>query len=490
MLRRWIVIFVAVTLMAIAALGGTLVWTAMHSSSAGAIDCFASPFSLSPRSPQHAVFTARLIRVAHAGRVDDHWGGDWAVGVVEESFWGLPAWFPHFVLLINNTYWENTTVLVSGGREQGILTRFLPIVDTRLGCGYFSYRMPDAQIYLRLLRKPPASAMNRITGYVRSRRPVGSASGSSGQSTTIVPHMYSAWPIGAYKELFRGDSVRYVAMPGAIVRVTGSSGSWDFMTDQDGIYLTSDLPAGGYTVQLLNPPPNQVSHFERVGRYGMSGKGFWTLNLSTQWAGTIEGNVRDVSGKPGFAFLELQNADGASVGSEMAYEAKTNDDGTFLFAGLPMGGRYLLRMNPYGPQEYSPYAPLYYPSAERREEGEVLEINEKERHVQNLNFKVTPLVERTLRIRVAWPNGGQIGEEFFCIVYEEGREYTHRQCGGIESDGTAELPVFGDGPVRVFAYAVVNRNEELHYSRAVELEPAKLPRMLDLTITSSDPQPY
>jgi hypothetical protein len=91
---------------------------------------------------------------------------------------------------------------------------------------------------------------------------------------------------------------------------------------------------------------------------------------------------------------------------------------------------------------------------------------------------------------VAWPNGGQIGEEFFCIVYEEGREYTHRQCGGIESDGTAELPVFGDGPVRVFAYAVVNRNEELHYSRAVELEPAKLPRMLDLTITSSDPQPY
>ena len=259
MLRRWIVIFAAVTLMAIAALGGTFVWTAMHSSPAGAVDCFASPFSLSPRSPQHAVFTARLIRVAHMGRVDGHWGGDWAVGIVEESFWGLPAWPLHFVLLINNAYWENTTVLVSGGREQGILTRFLPIVDTRLGCGYFSYRMPDAQIYLRLLRKPPASTVNRITGYVRSRRPVGSASRSSGQKgTTIVPPSYSNWRESRrLRGTIQGRQRQILAMPGAIVRVTGSSGSWDFMTDQDGIYLTSDLPAGGYTVQLLIRPPTR-----------------------------------------------------------------------------------------------------------------------------------------------------------------------------------------------------------------------------------------
>jgi hypothetical protein len=186
MLRGWIRMFVAVTLMAILALGTTFVWTAVHSSSAGGIDCSASVFSLSPLSPQHAVFTARLIRVAHTGRVDDHWGGDWAVGIVEESFWGLPTWPLHFVLLINNTYWENTTVLASGGRAKGILTRFLPIVDTR-GCGYFSDRMPDAEIYLRLLRKRPASARNRIMGHVRSHKPVDRPPQPSQRSTTIIP---------------------------------------------------------------------------------------------------------------------------------------------------------------------------------------------------------------------------------------------------------------------------------------------------------------
>jgi hypothetical protein len=66
---RWILAVVAVPIIAILVLGSTLVWTAMHSSVAGAVDCGAPPFSLSPRSPKHAVFTARLIKVAHTGRV-------------------------------------------------------------------------------------------------------------------------------------------------------------------------------------------------------------------------------------------------------------------------------------------------------------------------------------------------------------------------------------------------------------------------------------
>ena len=465
----------------------------MHSSLTGAIDCFASPFSLSPRGPQHAVFTARLIRVGHQGRVDDNWGGDWAVGVVEESFWGLPAWPLHFVLLINNTYWESTTVLVSGGRENGILTRFLPIVDTRLGCGYFSYRMPDARIYLRLLRKPPASALNRITGYVRSHKPVNGAPRPLPRSTTIIPPIYSHWPMAAYEETFRGDSERYIPLAGAIVKVTGSSGSWNFTTDQDGIYVTSDLPAGGYMVRVLNPPANQVSRAERVGRYGVSRTGFWGLNLSTEWAGTIEGNIGDTSGKPGFAYLELRNADESSLGSDMPQESQTYGDGVFRFERLPIGGRYILRMNPHGPRGDSPYAPLYYPSASHREEAQVLEINEKEPHIQNLHFVVKPLPERALPIRIAWPDGRSADDSFFCITYEYGGEWellhALSQCGGDESNGMAEVPVFGDAPIRLYAYARPDKEKKLphRYSKVVKLDPSALPQVLDLTLTSTDP---
>jgi hypothetical protein len=229
--------------------------------------------------------------------------------------------------------------------------------------------------------------------------------------------------------------------------------------------------------------------------YGVSRMEFSGLNLYTEWAGTIEGNVRAVNETPGFAFLELQNADGTPVSAEIQHEVQTSNDGAFRFERLPTGGRYILRMNPYGPKEYSPYASLYYPSASRREEAAVLEINEKEQHLQNLNFKVKPLVERTLPIRVAWPKGGPIDDAFFCITYEQGgeweREHALRQCGGTEANGMAELPVFGDGPVRVFAYAFVDKNKKIppRYSRSVQLEPATLPQMLDLTITSSDP-PY
>ena len=95
--------------------------------------------------------------------------------------------------------------------------------------------------------------------------------------------------------------------------------------------------------------------------------------------------------------------------------------GRFALGAYQWGGRYLLRMNSYGPQEYSPYAPLYYPSASRREEGEVLEISEKEQHIQNLNFKVKPLVERMLRIRVAWPNGGQMARNSSASFTSRGR---------------------------------------------------------------------
>jgi hypothetical protein len=123
----------------------------------------------------------------------------------------------------------------------------------------------------------------------------------------------------------------------------------------------------------------------------------------------------------------------------------------------------------------------------------VLEIKEKEPHIQNLHFVVNPLPERELPIRIAWPDGRPADGSFFCITYEYGGEWEHlhalSQCGGDESNGMAEVPVFGDAPIRLYAYAHPDKNEKLphRYSKVVELDPSALPHSLDLPLISTDP---
>jgi len=112
-----------------------------------------------PQSPNHAVFTARVIVVGrsfraligHHGIYDQH-AGDWAVGVVQERFWGLPSWGPHLVLLTNFIYRRGETYFIDGARENGLLTRALPIVEAGIGCSR-SRLAQDAVVDLHLLRE-------------------------------------------------------------------------------------------------------------------------------------------------------------------------------------------------------------------------------------------------------------------------------------------------------------------------------------------------
>ena len=95
---------------------------------------------------------------------------DWAIGVVEESFWGMPRW-TRFVLLTNNVYWKRETYFVDGRRAGGLLTQLLPIVEGGVGCGR-SRPVQYAVVDLRLLRRPPPPRATRVTGVVRGPRPI------------------------------------------------------------------------------------------------------------------------------------------------------------------------------------------------------------------------------------------------------------------------------------------------------------------------------
>jgi hypothetical protein len=133
-------------------------------------DCHGKPPFVHPESPYHAVFTARVIFVGRSiEALSNHRGifrdphfpesrdpsvGDWAIGVVQERFWGLPSW-SRLVLLKNFIYRKNETYFVDGSRDRGLLSRELPIVDGRTNCSR-TKPVQDAIVDLRALREAPS----------------------------------------------------------------------------------------------------------------------------------------------------------------------------------------------------------------------------------------------------------------------------------------------------------------------------------------------
>ncbi len=55
------------------------------------LDCGMRRLFAQPVAPEHTVFTARVIRAQHVRQVSGKWIGEWAIGVVQRRFWGLPA---------------------------------------------------------------------------------------------------------------------------------------------------------------------------------------------------------------------------------------------------------------------------------------------------------------------------------------------------------------------------------------------------------------
>ena len=131
-------------------------------------DCSGRRISTQPLFPGHSVFTAHLIRVGHSTRASGRWLGDWAIGRVQDRFWGLSSW-THVVLLTNGTFWEGEKYFIDGSPSQGLLARFLPIVEA--GPCARTKPIVDATLELHLLRERTSAKSRRLVGYVRRPEP-------------------------------------------------------------------------------------------------------------------------------------------------------------------------------------------------------------------------------------------------------------------------------------------------------------------------------
>ena len=301
-------------------------------------DCRGKPIFVHSLGPSHAVFTARIIYVGrsleartrstglfhsgHSAVVLDPRVGDWAIGVVQERFWGLPSWAPRLVLLTDYIYWKGETYFIDGSRTNGLLSQFLSIVGAGVNCSR-TRPASDAVVELRALREAPSASGRRLIGYVR--QPEKFVGG-------LVPPIPPKPAVGAR------------------ISLVGSIGARTVTADKSGIYQVDDLPPGDYTLQLLVPDSQLVGFWEGdalPAKVHLDNQGLVEHNFEIFWNGRIEGHVKDDSGKPVHVDVELQSADGNQMPGNVRSYLPSNDDGSYGIKKIPPG-RYFVVLNPSG----------------------------------------------------------------------------------------------------------------------------------------------
>ena len=478
-----------VLLIAFLVIGWTFASFAMGSS-LWTPDCSGPSLFTRPLRPGHVAATVRILRSAHTHKVGGSWAGTWAVGIVEERFFGLKPW-EHLALLTDGFFWEGRTFFVSGSRAFFLLARALPIVDaTRCGSEY-SVPLADAAPQLRVLHEAPADGSRRVVGSLLVANPSPwrpEPTGASAPKAAIQTH---SWRNHESAELYDWAFLSprsHRPLSGARIAVTCPAGTSVVTTDRNGVYEVPDLPPADCTLHLIDIPAHQVLPDVTIRKADTADQGMLPVNLVAEWTGAIEGTVKDAAGRPVSALVELRNPDGTNAERGLGGYVLTTTSGSFRFEHLPAGGRYLVLMNRFGPSVRSPYRTLYYPSAKRPGEAHVFEIPGSAR-IRNVDFVVHSLPEHRIPIRVVWPDGSPV-QGSVAVVNVQPEAYD--DLGGLADDfptgpdGTAEVRVFGDGRVKVQASA---NDSGATFSGATLLEAAQLPRSMDLVVPFASQRP-
>jgi hypothetical protein len=476
-------------LVTIVVLSGTLAMSAMDSRPWDP-DCGGRDLFTQPLNSKHAVFTAKVIRVGHVTKVAGRWAGKWAIGLVQERFWGLPPWRPHLVFITMHPFWEGETYLIDGNRDPRLLNRFLPIVEA--GPCTLTRPVNDAGVELRLLREIPSSREVRIAGRVEDHLHPEPLALTKPQQPPDWNRMSSA-EVEALQEQRRYPVVAYRRterpLVGSRIRVSGSTGSTILMTDRNGFYEVAGLPVDDYKLELLDVAKTQYAVHGAVQKKELIDKKVLSKDLYLFWDGAIEGRIRGLAGGPAKLWLHIERADGV-VDVDSSKNSLTDDNGNFRFTLLPPG-RYNLRINEDGPRDESPYAPQYYPSSADRDGAHLIEVGEGQ-HIRNVDFVLRRLDKRSLRVRVGRPDGRPVAEAGVRIAYEHTDSYDE---GGwyetdVDQNGMADITVFSGSHIRVWAEQPVDeglRFPTLHYSAGLEVETDRLPHRLDLVIMTTKP---
>ena len=440
-------------------------------------DCVGSPPHRRALGPAHAVFSARVFFVARSIEARrevnglspsgaDRDVGDWAVGVVEDAYWGMPRW-TRLVLLTNNVYWTGETYFVDGRRADGLLTQFLPIVEGGVGCSR-TRPVQLAEVDVRLLRRPPPAGSTRVTGVVRGPE-------------TFRPG------------LVRPRTPAFAA--GTRIDITGSAWSGSITTDATGVYEVDGLPPGDYTLRLSTPATQTVGWGLDDGspaRIHLDQGGVVDRNFELFWDGRIEGKVYDAFSRPARAWVKLVRADGGQLPGVVHDFERTANDGSYRFGKIPRG-RYLVVVNPGGPGDGWPHDVQYYPGVLRKEQAHAFALADGER-VSGVDFRAPLLSKRPIRVRVTWADGTPAADASVCVAYDQTDDYdalAGRYCiARTDQNGDAVIRAYGESQMRIFAEQYFSggdgpRESGRRRSAPVQYAADRTPNALSLVLESA-----
>jgi hypothetical protein len=396
-----------------------------------------------PQSAIHAVFTAKVLL---AGRsLHDLRHDVWAIGIIQERFWGMPHW-TRLVLLTNFIYRQGETYFVDGRRDLGLISQFFPVVEGGIICSR-TRPVQEALVDMRILHKPAAGT--RLIGYVRGPEPF---------VTDYDRPVKPAFVAGAQFE---------VSGPGGIRTVT---------TDSSGLYDLDGLAPGDYTMHLLVPDTLAVGSYDGEGsllRVHLNSGDLEERNFRLFWDGRIEGHVRE-AGKATRAWVALVRPDGSSIPGLTNFPQQTAPDGSYGFHEVPPG-RYALILNPDGPRDESPYDRQRHPSSFQLSGGQ---------HITGIDFTALRLPERQTEVLVKWSNGQAVEGAQVYAAYENTGDYQTLAgticCWNTDHKGAVAIRTYGRSQVRIFAKHGL---DEFH-SRPRQFAADGTPERVDLVLRS------
>ena len=239
------------------------------------------------------------------------------------------------------------------------------------------------------------------------------------------------------------------------VRAVGASGSYDTITDTQGLYEFRDLRPGTYTIQIEAPKGTRL-YFPIA--YGTTGRQPRSTRTSTQDGTQLEvteasgngfdfllspdtrisGRVLDPNGRPrNGVCLEIDSLQGHSEKGSRTYDC-TKTDGSYVLIRMSAGSYRIVANRDGRVTAAQPFGRLYYPGTPEIAKAAVLTVAVGQ-NLEGIDLHVPELVRRIeLRGHLVFSNGVPLPNQ---SLEFKGDVDDYQQYGRKDADGNFEMQI-------------------------------------------------
>lgn len=204
-------------------------------------------------------------------------------------------------------------------------------------------------------------------------------------------------------------------LAGVDIRLKGPQGAQELISDKEGKYSWSGLPAGQY--QIGATLPNYVSATSGDIEFDLPGRGCFAFDILLQSNGQIFGRVYDAIGNPlPHQRVELADPEGNGLGE---LRAETDDGGLYHFSGVRSGDFFIGVNISDPPDSQSPYVRTYLPAAQARESAAIVHLPKAGKLTGQDIYLSKRTEPRDVKGVILWPNGKPAPNASISLAYPD-----------------------------------------------------------------------